>query len=251
MNKKSLIFGILVTAIWFIGIYGFTKSNGYSLPIELNALGDFLAGIFAPVAFFWLILGYVQQGKQLDQNTKALEQQEKALQLQIDEMRSGIRQQGELTRLQLEQLRMTNNASNPYLDLSSQEMKIHEVRDLLSNKMEMLGSLEFNVCSKVNESRFVLLMTTDNTIYQRIVKIGVDDVVKFTLRLDCLNDSLINDFLKKKIDDTSIQFKIRFQNIYGLETENIYSYRMFRHSTGEIQVLKPRLRDSLMKSTVL
>jgi hypothetical protein len=236
MNKKSLIFGILVTAIWFIGIYGFTKSNGYSLPIELNALGDFLAGIFAPVAFFWLILGYVQQGKQLDQ---------------IDEMRSGIRQQGELTRLQLEQLRMTNNASNPYLELSSQEMKIHEVRDLLSNKMEMLGSLEFNVCSKVNESRFVLLMTTDNTIYQRIVKIGVDDVVKFTLRLDCLNDSLINDFLKKKIDDTSIQFKIRFQNIYGLETENIYSYRMFRHSTGEIQVLKPRLRDSLMKSTVL
>lgn len=173
------------------------------------------------------------------------------MQLQIDEMRSGIRQQGELTRLQLEQLRMTNNASNPYLELSSQEMKIHEVRDLLSNKMEMLGSLEFNVCSKVNESRFVLLMTTDNTIYQRIVKIGVDDVVKFTLRLDCLNDSLINDFLKKKIDDTSIQFKIRFQNIYGLETENIYSYRMFRHSTGEIQVLKPRLRDSLMKSTVL
>lgn len=93
MNKKSLIFGILVTAIWFIGIYGFTKSNGYSLPIELNALGDFLAGIFAPVAFFWLILGYVQQGKQLDQNTKALEQQEKALQLQIEEMRESINQQ--------------------------------------------------------------------------------------------------------------------------------------------------------------
>ncbi|MGE8544855.1 MAG: hypothetical protein ACN6NS_11160 [Acinetobacter johnsonii] len=34
-----------MTAIWFIGIYGFTKSNGYSFPMELNALGDFLAGI--------------------------------------------------------------------------------------------------------------------------------------------------------------------------------------------------------------
>ena len=164
MNKKSLIFGVIATLIWFLGIYVFSQSNSYNLPATLNELGDFLAGIFAPIAFFWLILGYIQQGKQLDQNTKALEQQEKALQLQIDEMRSGIRQQGELTRLQLEQLRMTNNASNPYLELSSQEMKIHEVRDLLSNKMEMLGSLEFNVCSKVNESRFVLLMTTDNTI---------------------------------------------------------------------------------------
>ena len=73
----------------------------------------------------------------------------------------------------------------------------------------------------------------------------------FNSKLCFIRIKKINDFLKKKIDDTSIQFKIRFQNIYGLETENIYSYRMFRHSTGEIQVLKPRLRDSLMKSTVL
>ncbi|GAA5181415.1 hypothetical protein GCM10023345_04880 [Acinetobacter kookii] len=75
MNQKSLIIGICVTLVWFLAItifcilenFGFEQNN-------LNSLGDFLAGIFAPVAFFWLILGYVQQGKQLDQNTKALEQ---------------------------------------------------------------------------------------------------------------------------------------------------------------------------------
>ncbi|EEY93142.1 hypothetical protein HMPREF0026_00418 [Acinetobacter junii SH205] len=66
----------------------------------MNEFGDFLAGVFAPVAFFWLILGYMQQGKQLEQNTKALEQQERALQLQIDEMREGIKQQVELVQLQ-------------------------------------------------------------------------------------------------------------------------------------------------------
>lgn len=117
MNKKSLIFGILVTAIWFIGIYGFTKSNGYSLPIELNALGDFLAGIFAPVAFFWLILGYVQQGKQLDQNTKALEQQEKALQLQIDEMKESVKQQTELANIQSEELLALYKGVKPSFDM--------------------------------------------------------------------------------------------------------------------------------------
>ena len=113
MNKKSLIFGILVTAIWFIGIYGFTKSNGYSLPIELNALGDFLAGIFAPVAFFWLILGYVQQGKQLDQNTTALEQQERALQLQIHGMKESVQQQKELATIQKQQFDALNKAVKP------------------------------------------------------------------------------------------------------------------------------------------
>lgn len=90
MNKKSLIFGVLVSFIWFSGIYLFSRSNGYSLPTSLNELGDFLAGIFAPIAFFWLILGYIQQGKQLDQNTTALEQQERALQLQIDEMKESV-----------------------------------------------------------------------------------------------------------------------------------------------------------------
>jgi hypothetical protein len=43
----------------------------------------FLRCIFAPIAFFWLILGYIQQGKQLDQNTKALEQQEKAFNFRL------------------------------------------------------------------------------------------------------------------------------------------------------------------------
>ena len=76
MNKKSLIFGIVVTLVWLvIIILIFILSNLKPL-LSLNELGDFLAGIFAPVAFFWLILGYIQQGKQLEQNTQALEQQE-------------------------------------------------------------------------------------------------------------------------------------------------------------------------------
>ena len=88
MNKKSLIFGVLVSFILFLGIY-LVKVMVINY-LSLNELGDFLAGIFAPIAFFWLILGYIQQGKQLDQNTTALEQQERALQLQIDEMKESV-----------------------------------------------------------------------------------------------------------------------------------------------------------------
>ena len=55
MNQKSLFIGVGVTIVWFLGItifciwgnFGFEKN-------DLNSLGDFLAGIFAPVAFFWL-----------------------------------------------------------------------------------------------------------------------------------------------------------------------------------------------------
>jgi hypothetical protein len=113
MNKKSLTFGVLITFAWLLGIYLFSRSNGYTLPTSLNELGDFLAGIFAPIAFFWLILGYIQQGKQLDQNTRALEQQEKALQLQINEMKENVKQQKELAAIQKQQFDALYKAVKP------------------------------------------------------------------------------------------------------------------------------------------
>lgn len=58
------------------------------MPNSLNELGDALAGIVAPIAFFWLILGYVQQGKQLDQNSIALKLQANALEAQISEFKN-------------------------------------------------------------------------------------------------------------------------------------------------------------------
>jgi hypothetical protein len=47
--------------------------------MDLNAIGDFLAGGFAPLAFLWLVLGFFQQRVELAQNTKALELQVKEL----------------------------------------------------------------------------------------------------------------------------------------------------------------------------
>lgn len=61
--------------------------------MKFNEWGDFFAGSFAPLAFLWLVIGYFQQGEELSQNTKALEQQERALQLQVDELKQSVEQQ--------------------------------------------------------------------------------------------------------------------------------------------------------------
>ena len=202
------------------------------------------------MAFFWLILGYVQQGKQLEQNTKALEQQERALQLQIEEMKESVMQQGKLAALQSEQIKMTHNAHKPYLELYSPILNIQHVNDLLTGNPEKLCSLVFYIRSANNESRFVLLMTMDEKIYQQVKSISAKEEIKFTLPLDMLGDKLINDFLQEKKNECEIRFKVKFQNIYGLETENTYLYRIHRYKTGDIKVLKPLLRDSLIKSLI-
>jgi Fe2+ transport system protein B len=65
--------------------------------MPLNNLGDFLAGVFGPLAIFWLILGFLQQGKELQQNTEALE-------MQADELKKSVNQEKNLRSSVLNQL---------------------------------------------------------------------------------------------------------------------------------------------------
>ncbi|WP_093359949.1 hypothetical protein [Tropicimonas isoalkanivorans] len=52
--------------------------------IELNELGDFLAGIFGPLAIFWLVLGFFQQRKELKNSAEALRLQARELSAAAD-----------------------------------------------------------------------------------------------------------------------------------------------------------------------
>lgn len=58
-----------------------------------NNIGDFLAGAFSPLAFSWLVLGFIQQGIELRQNSAALR-------LQAEELRLAAEHAGAMVELQ-------------------------------------------------------------------------------------------------------------------------------------------------------
>ena len=60
--------------------------------MDPNELGDTMAGIFAPPAFFWLIYGYFQQGKELKLNTEALKLQGEELRNTVEEQKQLVKQ---------------------------------------------------------------------------------------------------------------------------------------------------------------
>jgi hypothetical protein len=67
---KSIKVAIGLTVSWLIVIFLFfhvpsSYWPNYDLPSDSNALGDLLAGIFAPLAFIWLVVGYFMQAKEL------------------------------------------------------------------------------------------------------------------------------------------------------------------------------------------
>lgn len=57
-------------------------SSGKNILLASNELGDFLAGVFSPLAFLFLFLGYRQQSLEIQKNTNELKEQKRQLLLQ-------------------------------------------------------------------------------------------------------------------------------------------------------------------------
>lgn len=114
-----------VTILWVIYIYYLCE--GKVFPNNLNEIGDFFAGIFAPLAFLWLVFGFYQQGQGLKQNSKALKMQAtelekttRALELQVQEMRASVKQQSRLAQIYEDELQHKHFQVEPKLDYSFQ-----------------------------------------------------------------------------------------------------------------------------------
>ncbi|WP_207667522.1 MULTISPECIES: hypothetical protein [Acinetobacter] len=84
---------------WFVFLYllfviiytiAFKNSSGKNVLLASNELGDFLAGVFAPLAFLFLYLGYKQQGEELknsvSQQTELATTAKKELDLTIEQI---------------------------------------------------------------------------------------------------------------------------------------------------------------------
>jgi hypothetical protein len=89
--------GIIVTFVYTGFIFYFQSSKLAGLgDLELNNFGDFLAGAFGPLAIFWLILGFFQQGAELRNSVETLK-------LQANELKESVNQQKEIARIANEQ----------------------------------------------------------------------------------------------------------------------------------------------------
>jgi hypothetical protein len=95
LNRGLAWIGVVVTVVYSAAmVAGFGDKLGALKP---NEVGDFLAGVFGPIAILWLILGFFQQGIELRQNTQALRQQADELQNSVEQQRDLV----EVTRSQV------------------------------------------------------------------------------------------------------------------------------------------------------
>lgn len=140
MNKVLTTIGFVGTIIYFSCVYILIEDRIEQIDkIKLNELGDFLAGAFGPLAIFWLILGFFQQGKELQQSTKALK-------LQAQELNNSVKQQKELVEIAKKQL----EADIKVLELEKLKQSA-EIKELKYEKQKTFEQAQPNfVFHKIN-----------------------------------------------------------------------------------------------------
>jgi hypothetical protein len=89
------------------------------LAMKPNEFGDFLAGVFSPVAFLWLVLGFIQQGHELS--------------LQIAELRHSIAAQNDLVVATRDQRAIEAIAANCWAQALTRRCQIVPANALRSN----------------------------------------------------------------------------------------------------------------------
>lgn len=91
MKVRSEVVGRVVTGVYLVcvGVLVYWKRSTLNT-LELNAIGDFLAGVFGPIAFLWLVLGYLQQGRELRLSSEALQLQAKELNASVQQQAASV-----------------------------------------------------------------------------------------------------------------------------------------------------------------
>ena len=111
MKDKRNWVGVALSITWLVIAAGIFSTNTH--PDKLNEWGDFFAGFSAPLAFLWLVIGYLQQGEELKNNTEMLRLQAEelkhstdALRLQAEELKNSVEQQTQLVAVSREQVQL-------------------------------------------------------------------------------------------------------------------------------------------------
>ncbi|MDO7476105.1 hypothetical protein Q5X68_10085 [Acinetobacter baumannii] len=108
-DNGGLIFVSLISILYLYLSCNFIINLDEFNSLKLNEKGDFLAGVFSPLAFLWLVYGYLQQGRELKQNTESLR-------IQAIELRNSVEEQKKLIKIHEDDQKVQHEQAKPIFE---------------------------------------------------------------------------------------------------------------------------------------
>lgn len=212
-KNLSLLIILVITVIYLWLIFYITDLASFK-KLELNEMGDFLAGGFAPLAFLWLVFGYLQQGEELKQNTEALK-------LQAQELKNSVEQQKELVTIQKQEAEAKHFSVQPILKyklgLINLDHRQDYVYDDQHEPIDINGDpyfelhISFEIDCQINSAhRIKIINTLDNSIEDQIIKINQDKSATVSF---CLIEDQIENILKD--NEFNVVLYVEYFDVYG------------------------------------
>lgn len=101
-----------------IAVFFLWQNQKYSEHLKLSEIGDYLAGAFSPLAFLWLVIGYLMQSKELSMNREELKISREALERQADELSKSSSYQKELAKLTKIEIDSLKKSKLPLIEIN-------------------------------------------------------------------------------------------------------------------------------------
>jgi hypothetical protein len=220
MRNGLIWVGTIFTLLYVVGLTWFIFDRLPQLQtMELNSVGDFLAGAFGPIAFFWLILGFMQQGAELRLSADALK-------MQAEELRASVMQQTEMVKAQNSSLLHQERLLEPLLEVS------FEGNTIRFNEGDRLSIDSFSIINRGNYCEHVfasVLVRGEEVVTFRLPPFNKDS----RRTLDVVDSININ-------EDSEIQ--IHYKKTSGKEGVQRFTLFKFESRDGVgVQVIKQPL----------
>ena len=88
-RRRLPLIGLVLTALYLVVLVVYLAAQGQNpADLQLNELGDFLGGVYSPLAFLWLVLGFFQQSREIRLSSQALHLQAAEMKRSVEEHRT-------------------------------------------------------------------------------------------------------------------------------------------------------------------
>lgn len=174
-KRKLKTFAQKVTKTYFIALTAICilLLPILKLPSSYNELGDFLAGIFSPVAFFWLVIGYLMQHEELQLNRKSLNQQLKEFSNSVKISEENLALQRQIHEEKIESEKKSNLPILHIMDVKPDQEKEGQLSITIKNIGKEITNISFTDNKSVIAERydFSVLSRFDEIVLKVIVNI--------------------------------------------------------------------------------
>lgn len=164
----------------------------YSKAMPLNEIGDFLAGVFAPIVFLFLYLGYKQNSESIKIQSAELRASTDAMKLQVAEMKNSVDQQKTLIEIQNDEIKAKHFSAKPFLTFKVHHLhKYEEPYDVTDQNDEYIETIIRKLCEfqltieNYGEiSKQISFINEDNTLFWQLYELGKNEEIDKKIALD-------------------------------------------------------------------